>query len=191
MMNKQYQYSQDWFSHNIEGLKMMMRLLPDNKLFLEVGSYEGRSTCWFLENGLASDGAIFCYDTWEGSEEHSEEQSQDLYQKFNHNIELAKKPTQSVYSYMGKSVETIRRQNLEFDFVYIDGSHQAPDVLMDACLTFRMLKKGGIMVFDDYLWKDVPGVLHQPKIAIDAFVNIFSEQIETVMIGYQYGIRKL
>jgi predicted O-methyltransferase YrrM len=190
-MNKQYQYSQDWFSHNIEGLKVMMAQLPDNKLFLEVGSYEGRSTCWFLENGLADDGAIFCYDTWEGSEEHSAAQSKDLYQKFNHNIELAKKPTQSVYSYMGKSVETIRRQNLEFDFVYIDGSHQAPDVLMDACLTFRMLKKGGIMVFDDYLWKDMPGVLHQPKIAIDAFVNIFSEQIETVMIGYQYGIKKL
>jgi predicted O-methyltransferase YrrM len=190
-MSKEYQFTQDWFSHNIPGLQDMMKMLPDNKLFLEVGSYEGRSTCWFLENGLADDGVIFCYDTWEGSEEHSDVQRSDLFLKFMHNTELSKKSTQSVYTFMGDSRETIRRQTALFDFVYIDGSHQAPDVLMDACLTFRMLKPGGIMVFDDYLWKDVPGVLHQPKIAIDTFVNIFSDELDTVLIGHQYGIRKI
>ena len=107
-----------------------------------------------------------------------------------HNIELSKKPTQSVYTFMGNSRDTIRRQTTLFDFVYIDGSHQAPDVLMDACLTFRMLKTGGIMVFDDYLWKAVDGVLHQPKIAIDAFVNIFSDELDIVLLGYQLGVRK-
>ena len=189
-MSKEYQYSQDWFSHNIPGLREMMKQLPDNKLFLEVGSYEGRSTCWFLENGLADDGVIFCYDTWQGSEEHTNEQRQDLFKKFMHNTELSKKPTQSVYTFMGNSRDTIRRQTTLFDFVYIDGSHQAPDVLMDACLTFRMLKTGGIMVFDDYLWKAVDGVLHQPKIAIDAFVNIFSDELDIVLLGYQLGVRK-
>ena len=189
-MSKEYQFSQDWFSHNIPGLIEMMKILPDNKMFLEVGSYEGRSTCWFLQNGLADEGIIMCYDTWKGSEEHTNEQRQDLFKKFQHNIEIAKSSKQIVYTYMGSSRETIRRQPELFDFVYIDGSHQAPDVLMDACLTFRMLKSGGVMVFDDYLWKDVNGVLHQPKIAIDAFVNIFSDELDIVLLGYQLGIKK-
>lgn len=39
-----------------------------------------------------------------------------------------------------------------FDFYYVDGSHVAPDVMADAVLGWRLLKPGGIMVFDDYEW---------------------------------------
>ena len=65
-------FTQDWFSHNIPGLESIVKLLPSNKDILEIGSFEGRSTCWFLENVLADDGTIFCIDTFSGSEEHKE-----------------------------------------------------------------------------------------------------------------------
>ena len=47
----------------------------------------------------------------------------------------------------------------------------------DIC-AFKLLKEGGIMIFDDYLWKGEDGnILKTPNIAIDSFVNIFSVKI--------------
>lgn len=61
-----------------------------------------------------------------------------------------------------------------FDLIYIDGSHEAPDVLSDATLSFPLLKVGGVMIFDDYLWRSARGgPLHSPKLAVDAFLNIY------------------
>lgn len=77
-----------------------------------------------------------------------------------------------------------------YDFIYIDGSHVARDVLTDATMAWPLLNKGGFIVFDDYLWGDARDVLHRPKVAIDAFVNIFSEEVEMVHVGYQLIIRK-
>ena len=69
-----------------------------------------------------------------------------------------------------------------FDFIYIDGSHRATDVLCDALLSFRLLKNNGVIVFDDYLWQEqLPyGIdpLRCPKIAIDAFTNIYCRKIK-------------
>jgi hypothetical protein len=49
----------------------------------------------------------------------------------------------------------------------------------------------GLMVFDDYLWSPSPrDILHRPKIAIDAFVNIFAEEVEIAHVGYQLVVRK-
>jgi len=37
-----------------------------------------------------------------------------------------------------------------FDFMYIDGSHKCIDVYNDCVLAWRILRKGGLMVLDDY-----------------------------------------
>jgi predicted O-methyltransferase YrrM len=69
-----------------------------------------------------------------------------------------------------------------FDLIYIDGSHQAPDVLSDATLSFPLLKVGGIMIFDDYLWRGrLPRNENGPKFAIDAFLNIYFLKMQTVL----------
>jgi predicted O-methyltransferase YrrM len=39
-----------------------------------------------------------------------------------------------------------------FDLIYVDGSHQASDVLTDSIITFQLLRVGGVMTFDDYVW---------------------------------------
>jgi len=40
--------------------------------------------------------------------------------------------------------------SLNYDIVYIDGSHVANDVLQDAVLVWQLVKVGGFMIFDDY-----------------------------------------
>lgn len=189
-------FTHDWFSHNIPTFKHCMSMIPDNREFLEVGSFEGKSTCWLLQNGLADDGRITCIDTFEGGEEH-EKLGVDFTSTrrlFEDNTQEAKKPDQIVraiqdISYRGLAM--LIASYRQFDFIYIDGSHSAPDVLTDACLAFGLLKKGGIMLFDDYLWIDMPHILHRPKVSIDAFVNIFSELCSPVVIGHQIGIKRL
>jgi hypothetical protein len=46
------------------------------------------------------------------------------------------------------------------------------------------------MVFDDYTWGAARDVLHRPKIAVDAFVNIFAEELQLLHVGYQLAVRK-
>jgi hypothetical protein len=46
------------------------------------------------------------------------------------------------------------------------------------------------MVFDDYLWGDPRLPLGRPKIAIDAFMNIFGGEINVMHISYQVVIKK-
>jgi hypothetical protein len=63
-------FTHDWFSHNIPNFQVVKQLIPECKSILEIGCYEGRATCWMLENLLANDGSISCVDTFQGSEEH-------------------------------------------------------------------------------------------------------------------------
>jgi len=82
-----------------------------------------------------------------------------------------------------------------FDLVYIDGSHQAPDVLADAVVGFQLLRPGGIMVFDDYLWRggeaDNGNPAQCPKLAIDAFINCNHNKLRIVSAPlYQIFLQK-
>ena len=185
-------FTQDYFSHNIPFLTEMLKRIPEKKRFLEVGSFEGRSTCWFLQN-MDDDGHIDCIDTWQGSEEHVSLDLTELRQRFDENVNSVVKPSQHIRaiqktSFAGLAMLATAEQ--EYDFIYIDGSHQAADVLTDGCMAFPMLKKGGVIVFDDYLWGKELGLLHNPKIAVDAFTNIFAERCHMVGIGYQISLQK-
>ena len=40
----------------------------------------------------------------------------------------------------------------KFDIIYIDGSHYYLDVINDFKNSLKILKKGGLLIFDDFLW---------------------------------------
>jgi Methyltransferase domain len=50
-----------------------------------------------------------------------------------------------------------------FDFAYIDGSHRAADVYADAALTWPLMERDGLVLFDDYLWDGMDEELEEPK----------------------------
>lgn len=186
-------FTQDWFSHNIENFIIIKEMLPQCNSILEVGCFEGRATCWMLENMLPNNGSIVCVDTFKGSEEHTNVELGGLFERWRSNVEWVRKVDQIGTAYIGKSYDVLGQlivQKEQFDFIYIDGSHTAPDVMTDACMAWGMLKSGGIMLFDDYLWTDVPGILHRPKLGVDFFTTLFSEQNELALLGYQYALRK-
>jgi predicted O-methyltransferase YrrM len=92
----------------------------------------------------------------------------------------------------GYSQEALRQLPLNhYDFIYVDGSHVVSDVLEDAVLAFRLLKSGGIMIFDDYEWDWFNDEYLVPKMAIDAFLRIYARKCELLHKGYQVILRKM
>lgn len=226
LMSDDYQYTQDWFHWAPEVWTQLATTLPERQAFLEIGSFEGRSTVWTIENMMEDGAFIDCLDTWEGGAEHTNGEMSGAEQRFDHNMELVAEKyaganyggMRRVRKYKGPSAKslaviysretdrsihtmgdprfaTIRHGDEhclapQYDFIYIDGSHRAKDVLTDACMAWPMLKKDGIMVFDDYAWGPPRDVLYRPKIAIDAFTTMFAEEAQIVFSGYQLVVRK-
>jgi hypothetical protein len=196
---KGYHFTTDWFSGNIPIWNQVLRKFigSPNLSFLEVGSWEGRATCWLLENILIDESStITCIDTFQGSMEHEEmglgNHLQSLEAVFDHNIERTGK-TKQVKKLKGLSQGWLSQLPAEtFDFYYVDGSHVAPDVLTDAVLGWRLLKEGGIIIFDDYEWDSYRNqpTLH-PKLAVDSFLTVFEDQIKPIYQGYQVIVEKM
>jgi hypothetical protein len=185
-------FSKDWFSQHIPvwtGLLSELKGQPDIRA-LEIGSFEGRSTCWLLENILTGDGArIDCVDTFKGGEEHAGRSIDwsNLRQTFEGNVEAWR---ERVSIHADESARVLRGLPAGFDIVYIDGSHAAPDVLADAVLSWPLLKAGGIMIFDDYLWRQDPRPEHCPRLAIDGFLRCQNGWFDVLHAAYQIAVRK-
>jgi len=78
-----------------------------------------------------------------------------------------------------------------FDFIYVDGSHLAKDVFIDAALSWNLLKPGGILAFDDYGWgAGEPVSLAKPRTAIDAFAFVFHDRLDLLRSGWRRIYRK-
>lgn len=199
-MSDDYEFTTDWFHWSPPVWEQLLPLLPDRKRFLEVGAFEGRSTIWTVENMIVNGGEIHCIDTWEGSEEHDAATMDGSEKRFNKNIKKLNKvyPKRKVHKYKSKSNEALGLLNSDkdmigsFDFVFIDGSHQAPDVMSDALMSWNLLKVDGLIVFDDYIWgAGEYNILHRPKFAIDIFTTLMDERVKVVAMGTQFVIQKM
>jgi predicted O-methyltransferase YrrM len=202
-MPSEYEFTNNWFEpHMVVWRQIIQQLSP--KRILEVGSYEGRSACFLIEECKSLE-ELVCIDTWAGNPEwpgYDREKMPQVERRFDSNTLLAqsRRPQPIVL----RKIKDLSSQALaslignkepHFDLVYVDGSHEAPNVLTDAVNAFHLLRIGGVLVFDDYIWRDEVSrgkdVLNVPKIAIDAFVNIFHRKVVVLSaILYQLYVRK-
>jgi len=161
--------------------------------FLEIGCFQGKTTRWLLENVLTDESSrITCIDTFQGSTDQSAAQKINMFSIFEKNIiDYSYKVT----VYKGKSseglIDEIIRSN-QYDFIYVDADHRARYALEDAVLAFRLLKAKGIMIFDDYWGVPMDNIrtLDGAKIAIDAFLNVYSGFYNVVDYNYQISIQR-
>jgi predicted O-methyltransferase YrrM len=63
-------------------------------------------------------------------------------------------------------------------------------VLQDALLSWNLLKPGGIIIFDDYEYRDPEHPEEDTRKGIDQFLKTISEPVKIIHQGYQLMIQK-
>lgn len=182
------QFTSDWFTPWIPDWERLFVPLLQSRLLhgMEIGCHEGRSTIWTLQRMLTHPQATLdCLDWWSDPAVEA---------RFDANLEESQLNTR-IHKRRGRSCELLAQLLLqqprrEFHWIYIDGSHEARDCLLDAALAFQVLAPGGILCFDDYLWKCTPGHHLPPRPAIECFLNLWGDQVELLHAGYQVAVQR-
>lgn len=203
---KNYRFTETWFTE--DGLSSITELDRQGELhFLEIGSFEGKSTVWYMDRFLSHpNSTITCIEPWynygEGIDSLNSYGSENSHWKFAetnvkdrffHNIDEQGEKDKAII-YQGLSDVVLPRliaQEKKYDLIFVDGNHVAPYVLMDACMSWPLLKVGGYMVFDDYRWGLEKSVTLRPRKSIDSFVEIFGDYIEDVYTNDRKIIRRV
>ena len=178
----------DKFLYNFVGKKINI---------MEIGVYEGEATTWFLKNLMTNkESKIYAIDTFEGSPEYIDTDFSKIKKTFLNNIKKTKRDNQVIvmemmsFTALNKLIYEKKMFN-QFDIIFIDASHEANDVILDAVLSWRLLKVEGILIFDDYKWKKIVQKNYRPALAIDSFIEIYKPEIEVLNIGWQFILKKI
>lgn len=159
---------------------------------IEIGAFEGQCTSWLTDVLLGGDNSrVVVIDPFTGSMEHDTEQKDGLFERFNSNLRTVGQPQRMVVKrqFSSAALPELYCQKAQTDFVYIDGSHTAKDVLADAVQAWPLLVKGGIMIFDDYQWQHYPeNPALNPKMGIDAFIACYFSEIKLIPWGQSYQL---
>ena len=78
-----------------------------------------------------------------------------------------------------------------FDIIYVDGDHTRAGTLMDSLMCWPILREGGVLIWDDYLWGQELPAADRPQEAVDWFLVQHAKNIEVLHRGYQIAVRKI
>lgn len=190
-------FSSNWFDtlakDNFENIIKPLFTSKDIK-YLEIGCFEGASLHYMFTNVMVNtnstatiiDPFIF-YDT--------------QLQTFTNNMQNYKDRFDLIIGYSQHELSKLNPNY--YDFIYIDGDHTSDAVFTDAVLSFPLLKNGGIIIFDDYLWihndsRLIPDINNinlshpnNPFSGINKFLELYKDSIEIIASNWQMVIRKI
>jgi len=188
---KDYRFTTDWFSLNIPVWAAALKPYQGKPgvQYLEVGTWEGRSLLWTLENVLTDPTSqLTAIDPL--MDDPGWPQSKDIKGTLFSNIKLSGEEGR-IEVIVGFSQIELRKLPLNFyDIIYIDGSHESFDTLEDLVLSSRLLKEGGLLIMDDYPHYGLRGTFDRPKFAMDAFYATFRKHFDVVHYAWQVILRK-
>lgn len=198
---EQYKLTENWFDLAIPAWTSIFNSLPTPKNILEVGCYEGRATTWLCDNVLKGEQANYdVVDTFEGSLNEAgmvgtKQRLEDLNfieNNFRHNISFHKNVNFRIHKGLSQKILPTFVQEEKYDFIYIDASHRSDDTFVDAYYCHKMLKVGGLLIFDDFGWKDPnnPHIVTSPEFGIRIFCTMYGDCYNVVIEGYQLGLIK-
>lgn len=151
----------------------------DNPInYLEIGALYGANLISVAKSyGVHPDSKMYCIDPWIEYPDYPEYQKfniNNIYNTFLENVKNSGVQEKIVIKRGFSNVEIPKFEDNFFDIIYIDGNHEPEYVLEDAVLSFRKLKKGGVMIFDDYGW----GGPDLTQRGIDAFCSGYHKKIK-------------
>jgi predicted O-methyltransferase YrrM len=188
------QFKERWFDRNIVPWSVSLAKVFDRTdplRILEIGSWEGRSTLFLMT--YFSRAELTAVDTWAGSDEHhynATSNLSDLESRFDdnlgpHAVRVTKRKGSSLYL-----LPQLVAEKQEYDLIYVDASHLADDALTDAINAWRVLKAGGVMIFDDVMWPAYSRARANTAWAIHSFLKYHSREFKVLHAGYQLIVQK-
>lgn len=147
-------------TNGINGLKELIKHLPDSIVGIEVGCYAGESTEIFASSGKFK--KLYCVDFWkEGfysdrGTKGAEEIFDTICNKYPCIEKIKANSNDLCKIFQGKKI----------DFIYIDGDHSYGQVKKDIQNSLTILNGGGIISGHDYV-PEFPGVIN----AVDELIK--------------------
>lgn len=172
------QYEKTLSPGSMPANELLQAIVEDIKpsLIIEVGSFLGWSA-WGMASKMKEinpDGVMICVDSWMGGADHWQEATfnpesrikrKNGYPTFYYNF-LANmcyagmQETVVPFAYPSVTASSILQRvfadnSLQADMIYIDGSHEYWDVILDLTNYWPLLREGGVMFGDDWTCSDV------------------------------------
>lgn len=145
--------------------------------YLEIGSFEGNSALYVAHNFQNSE--IHCVDNWVGTEEYGDLKFSNIELNFDKNVSAFT----NIYKYKKTSDDFFYENQKNFDVIYIDGYHKGAQVFKDFKNSWKILKKGGIMIFDDYIWKFFEKIEDNPCFAINEYLKLIKRDVRILNVS--------
>ncbi len=160
--------------------------------YLEIGTFYGANLITVAKSYcLHPQSKLYCVDPWIDYKDYPEyKNKQDAtYNTFLKNIENSGEKEKIIIKRGYSNIEIAKLEDNFFDIIYIDGNHEPEYVLEDAVLSFRKLKVGGIMIFDDYGWGGPDLTIR----GINGFLSGYHKKIKILNINHntQTFIKKM
>lgn len=196
-----YDFTVDWLRPHVAVWDEIIASIEPRRM-LEIGCFEGRATTHLIES-CSKFGSLnmVCVDTWGGAVDLPPPAMRGVETRFDRNTAIARASASVDIAFRKfkqpavEALPVLLAEKQQFDFIYVDGSHVAADVLTDAVMAFPMLRAGGCMLFDDYDWcmesHGKEDALNMPRPAIDAFAMLFMRraQCRRTMTGQFFVIK--
>ena len=193
-----YYWFDEWVRADWERLTQPLR--GKRLQVLEIGCFEGASTTWILDNLMSHPlSTLTSVDTFELSMEHKKGDNSGKYDvatledRFRANVAKCEQAgkLEVMKTKSEEALVKLREKGARFDFIYIDASHAAFDVLHDAVVSWPMLNLNGTMVFDDFTWKGFMEDCYNPRIAIQAFLHCAAPELKSERVKSQIWVTKV
>lgn len=187
---KLYEFHQ-YLKPNIQTIMSLDSIRPIERV-VEVGVFQGYFT-FNMTNMMVNNGVVdyrhYAIDPFTGSEDLDKEVIEDAYNVFVSNLQKFEHRDR-IHHYQLPSREALiqmAHKGIEADFIYIDGSHTADDVLQDLVLAWQILETDGVILCDDsngsWMYKDKNGfkpAQKSPRMAVENFLQCFWDKVDII-----------
>jgi len=160
---------------------------------LQIGAYTGDASVWLLDNLLGGhpDSFLTDVDTWKGSDEeiHHSLDWADIETTYDSKIKKYGYKVKKFKLFSDDFFRLVGMLDFKYDFIYVDGDHTAKSVLKDGINALEMCAPGGIVAFDDYLWRSGKEATYDPYPAIDALLVAYADKFEVIEKDVQVWVK--
>jgi predicted O-methyltransferase YrrM len=177
---------------------LKIKLSKEKISILEIGSFEGMSTNYFLKNFPNSE-----LDAVDPFMDYDEDQMKKFLDSKKYTMSLVEQnfiynvkeylQCKRIRFFKNTSDDFFKKKcDKKYDLIYIDGLHIADQVLRDGKNAWKVLKKNGIIIFDDYNWYDSnKEAKKNPNYVINHFYNHFIKEIFLLVVNSNFVIQKI